>query len=289
MWILFAFGSAFFAGITAILAKIGVKDTDSNLLTALRTAVVFVFAWIIVLITGAWNTIEDVTPYTWIFLCASGITTGASWICYFRALQIGDINKVVPIDKSSVVLSILLGVIVLAEPISLATGICIALIAVGTLLMINKKSSAPNGASNNTASLIYAVLSAVFAALTALLSKIGITGIDSNLGTAVRTGVVLVMAWGIVFASGKHKLIKEISKKSMLFIFLSGLATGLSWLCYYRALQDGAMSVVVPIDKLSIVISVAFAYIVFKEKLSLKAFIGLILLVAGTLGMVFFK
>ena len=236
MWILFAFGSAFFAGITAILAKIGVKDTDSNLLTALRTAVVFVF------------------------LCASGITTGASWICYFRALQIGDINKVVPIDKSSVVLSILLGVIVLGEPISLATGICIALIAVGTLLMINKKSSAPNGASNSTASLIYAVLSAVFAALTALLSKIGITGIDSNLGTAVRTGVVLVMAWGIVFASGKHKLIKEISKKSMLFIFLSGLATGLSWLCYYRALQDGAMSVVVPIDKLSIVISVAFAY-----------------------------
>ena len=289
MWILFAFGSAFFAGITAILAKIGVKDTDSDLLTAMRTVVVFIFAWLMVLIIGSQNTIDSVTPKTWLFLCASGLTTGASWICYFKALQLGEVNKVVPIDKSSVVLSILLGVIILNEPISPVTGICIVLIAMGTFLMIDKKTSSGTEIKNNKAAIFFAALSAIFAGLTALLSKIGISGIESNLGTAIRTGVVLIMAWGIVFARGKHKLIKNLGKKSLLFIFLSGLATGLSWLCYYRALQDGPMSVVVPIDKLSIVVSVVFALIVFKEKLSLRSSLGLLLLVSGTLGMVFFR
>ena len=286
MWLLYAVGSSFFAGITAILVKIGVEDTDSHLLTALRTIVVLLFSWIMVFVVGSQGTISEVSPKTLLFLCASGITTGASWICYFHALQIGDVNKVVPIDKSSVVLTILLGVLFLGEPMSVSKGICVILIAAGPYLMIEKKQGTEEGKKKSKSAILYALLSAVFASLTALLSKIGIVGIESNLGTAIRTIIVLIMAWLIVVAGGKQKQIKDVSRKSWTFIILSGIATGLSWLCYYRALQDGPISVVLPIDKLSILISIAFAYIIFKERLTRKSGLGLAMIVAGTLGMV---
>ena len=286
MWLLYAVGSSFFAGITAILVKIGVEDTDSHLLTALRTIVVLIFSWIMVFVVGSQGTISEVSPKTLLFLCASGITTGASWICYFHALQIGDVNKVVPIDKSSVVLTILLGVLFLGEPMSVSKGICVILIAAGTYLMIEKKQGTEEGKKKSKSAILYALLSAVFASLTALLSKIGIVGIESNLGTAIRTIIVLIMAWLIVVAGGKQKQIKDVSRQSWTFIILSGIATGLSWLCYYRALQDGPISVVLPIDKLSILISIAFAYIIFKERLTRKSGLGLAMIVAGTLGMV---
>ena len=286
MWLLYAVGSSFFAGITAILVKIGVEDTDSHLLTALRTIVVLIFSWIMVFVVGSQGTISEVSPKTLLFLCASGITTGASWICYFHALQIGDVNKVVPIDKSSVVLTILLGVLFLGEPMSVSKGICVILIAAGTYLMIEKKQGTEEGKKKSKSAILYALLSAVFASLTALLSKIGIVGIASNLGTAIRTIIVLIMAWLIVVAGGKQKQIKDVSRKSWTFIILYGSATGLSWLCYYRALQDGPISVVLPIDKLSILISIAFAYIIFKERLTRKSGLGLAMIVAGTLGMV---
>ena len=286
MWLLYAVGSSFFAGITAILVKIGVEDTDSHLLTALRTIVVLIFSWIMVFVVGSQGTISEVSPKTLLFLCASGITTGASWICYFHALQIGDVNKVVPIDKSSVVLTILLGVLFLGEPMSVSKGICVILIAAGTYLMIEKKQGTEEGKKKSKSAILYALLSAVFASLTALLSKIGIVGIESNLGTAIRTIIVLIMAWLIVLAGGKQKQIRDVSRKSWTFIILSGIATGLSWLCYYRALQDGPISVVLPIDKLSILISIAFAYIIFKERLTRRSGLGLAMIVAGTLVMV---
>ena len=285
-WLLFAVGSSFFAGITAILVKIGVQDTDSHLLTALRTVVVLIFSWLMVFLVGSQGSIQDVSAKTMVFLCVSGVTTGASWICYFHALQIGDINKVVPIDKSSVVLTILLGVLFLGEPMNMLKAVCVILIAAGTYLMIEKKDTSKENSKNARSALIYAALSAIFASLTAILSKIGIVGIESNLGTAIRTIVVLIMAWMIVLAGGKQKQIKEITKKSWLFIVLSGIATGMSWLCYYRALQDGPVSVVLPIDKLSILVSIGFAYVVFGEKLTRKSATGLALIVAGTLGMV---
>ena len=285
MWLLFAVGSSFFAGITAILVKIGVQDTDSHLLTALRTVVVLIFSWLMVFLVGSQGSIQDVSAKTMVFLCVSGVTTGASWICYFHALQIGDINKVVPIDKSSVVLTILLGVLFLGEPMNMLKAVCVILIAAGTYLMIEKKDTSKENSKNARSALIYAALSAIFASLTAILSKIGIVGIESTLGTAIRTIVVLIMAWMIVLAGGKQKQIKEITKKSWLFIVLSGIATGMSWLCYYRALQDGPVSVVLPIDKLSILVSIGFAYVVFGEKLTRKSATGLALIVAGTLGM----
>ena len=287
MWLLYAIASSFFAGITAIIVKVGVENTNSNLLTALRTIVVLIFSWIMVFVVGSQGTIGDVSTKTLIFLCASGITTGASWICYFHALQIGNVNVVVPIDKSSVVLTIFLGVIFLGEEMNLVKFICVAGIAVGTYLMIEKKKvSVEEGQKKSKGAIFYAFMSALFASLTALLSKIGIVGIESNLGTAIRTIIVLIMAWIIVFYTGDYKGIRKISKKSWTFIVLSGIATGLSWLCYYRALQDGPISVVLPIDKLSTLVSIAFAYIVFKERLTKKSGLGLALIVAGTLGMV---
>jgi len=285
MWLVYAILSSFFAGITAILVKVGVENTNSNLLTALRTIVVLIFSWIMVFVVGTQGTIGEVSLKTLLFLCASGITTGASWICYFHALQIGNVNVVVPIDKSSVVLTIFLGVVFLHEPMNVMKFVCVAAIAAGTYLMI-EKVTAESGVKKKKGAVFYAFMSALFASLTALLSKIGIVGIESNLGTAIRTIIVLIMAWVIVFYTGSHKGIRDISKKSWIFIALSGIATGLSWLCYYRALQDGPISVVLPIDKLSTVVSIAFAYIVFKEKLTKKSATGLLLIVAGTLGMV---
>lgn len=282
MWIVFAFGSALFAGLTSILAKCGIKKTDSTVATAIRTIVVLFFSWLMVFIVGSEGEIGSITPHTLIFLVLSGLATGASWLCYFKALQLGDINKVVPIDKSSTVLTILLAAILLGEGITLYSGIGIALIAVGTFLMIEKKD-VKSDIPKNKRWIIYALGSAVFASLTAILGKIGISDVESNLGTAIRTGVVLVMSWIMVFITDKQNKIKVISKKELGFICLSGLATGGSWLCYYKALHDGPASVVVPIDKLSILVTILFSYIVFREKLSKKTAFGLVLTVGGTL------
>lgn len=284
MWILFAFGSAIFAGLTAILAKCGIRKTDSDAATAIRTIVVLIFSWIMVMITGSIGTIGSLSSKTWIFLVLSGIATGVSWLCYFKALQLGDVNKVVPIDKSSTILTIILAFIFLGEPITLVKGIAVVLIGVGTFMMIQTKETAHESEKPKGCSwLIYALLSTVFASLTAILGKVGIEGVESNLGTAIRTCVVLVMAWVVVFVKGKQHTIREIPKNELGFICLSGLATGGSWLCYYRALHDGMASVVVPIDKLSILVSIAFSYIVFRERLTKKAVVGLCLIVAGTL------
>ena len=285
MWIVYACGSALFAGLTSILAKCGIKTTDSNVATAIRTIVVLLFSWLMVLIVGSAGTITGLSGKTWLFLVLSGLATGASWLCYFKALQIGDVNKVVPIDKSSTVLTIVLALIFLKEGITWVKAIAIILIAAGTYLMIQKKETAEDDKPKSKAWLIYALLSAVFASLTAILGKVGIEGVESNLGTAIRTGVVLVMAWVVVFVTGKQNTIKQVEGKELGFICLSGLATGGSWLCYYKALQDGLASVVVPIDKLSILVTIAFSYIVFKEKLSKKAIAGLVLIVVGTLAM----
>lgn len=284
MWTLFAFGSALFAGLTAVLAKCGIRKTDSDVATAIRTIVVLLFSWLMVWIVGSAPTIATLSLKTWVFLILSGLATGASWLCYFRALQLGDVNKVVPIDKSSTILTILLALIFLGEPVSWVKGIAVVLIGAGTYLMIEKKA-VTGEKQEKRRWLLYAVLSAVFASLTSILGKIGIEGVESNLGTAIRTGVVLIMAWGIVFIKGKQHLLRQIPKSELGFICLSGLATGGSWLCYYKALQDGLASVVVPIDKLSILVSIGFSAVVFKERLSKKAAVGLALIVGGTLMM----
>lgn len=286
MWIVFAFGAALFAGLTSILAKCGIKNTDSNVATALRTIVVLIFSWIMVFISGSQSTLTSINTKTLVFLILSGIATGASWLCYFKALQIGDVNKVTPIDKSSTILTMIMAFILLGEEITLIKTIAMVLIATGTYLMIAKKENVKIEKKNN-AWLIYALGSAIFASLTSILGKIGIEGIDSTLGTAIRTIVVLIMAWIVVFVTKKQNTIRNIDKSSWIFLFLSGLATGGSWLCYYRALQTGPASVVVPIDKLSILVTIAFSYIVFKEKLNKKSALGLLLIVMGTLSLLF--
>ena len=282
MWIMYATGSAFFAGITSVLAKCGISKTDSDVATAIRTIVVLVFSWVMTLITGTLSGITEISEKTLLFLVLSGIATGASWLCYFKALQIGDVNKVVPIDKSSTILTILLACIFFHEGLSLFKLVCVCLIGLGTMLMINRKEDVKSN-SLDKSWLIYAILSAVFASL--ILGKIGISGIDSNLGTAIRTSVVLVMAWLMVFVKNKQSEIISIDIKELLFIVLSGFATGASWLCFYRALQDGPASIVVPIDKLSILVTIGFSRVVFHEKLSRKALLGLILITVGTVTM----
>lgn len=286
MWLIFAFGSAFFSGLTSILAKCGIEKTDSTVATAIRTIIVFFFSWLIAFLVGSQSTITDLSFKTWIFLILSGMATGASWICYFKALQIGDVNKVVPIDKSSTILSMILAFIFLHETFTYINGIAIILIAIGTYLMITKGKNIVLKNTQNKSWFIYAVLSAVFASLTSILGKIGIEGVESNLGTAIRTSVVLIMAWLIVIATKKQSKVYSISKRELLFISLSGVVTGGAWLCYYKALQDGLASVVVPIDKLSILVTIVFSYIVFKEKISKKSGFGLVLILLGTLLMV---
>lgn len=287
MWILLAVLSAVFAGVTSILAKCGIRDTDSDVVTALRTGVVLVFAWIMVFVVGAQGGIRDISPQSFLFLILSGLATGASWLCYFRALSLGDVNKVVPIDKSSTILTVLFAILILGETNHLAVRLTgIVLIGIGTLLMIEKKQSDRSAQGNSY--LIYAVLSAVFAALTSILAKLGIEGVDSNLATAIRTCVVLVMAWAIVFGRKKQGFVKQVGKRELGFIVLSGIATGASWLCYYSAISLGVVSIVVPIDKLSILVSIGFSALVFHERLTKKAALGLGLIVIGTLGMAVF-
>lgn len=282
MWLLYAAGSAFFAGVTAVLAKCGIRRTDSTVATALRTCVVLVMAWVMVPVSGQWQGLYTLSGQTLLFLVLSGLCTGASWLCYFKALQIGDINRVVPVDKTSTVLTILLALIFLGEGITLLKTAAMALILAGTWLMIEKKQSR-EPASAGRGWFWYAAGSAVFASLTSILGKVGVTDIGSNLGTAIRTTVVLILAWGMVFVTGKGKEVCTVPRRELAFLGLSGLATGASWLCYYRALQDGPASVVAPVDKLSILVTVAFSFLVFGEKLSRKAVLGLALNVAGTL------
>lgn len=290
MWILLAFASAFFAGLTSILAKCGIKRTPSETATAIRTGVVLVFAWIMVFIVGSQSTITDISVKSWVFLILSGLATGGSWLCYFRALSLGDVNKVVPIDKSSTVLTMLLAFILFpdTEKLTAVKAVAMVLIAVGTYMMIEKKKQEANGAEGKRSNsyLIWALASALFASLTSILGKMGIDGVESNLGTAIRTAVVLLMAWTVVLVTGKAGTVKAIPRRELGFICLSGLATGASWLCFYRALQDGLASVVVPIDKLSILVSIGFSRVVFKERLSRKAAVGLAIIVVGTLMMV---
>lgn len=281
-WIIFAAGSAIFAGLTAILAKIGVANTDSNVATAVRTVVVIVFAWAMVFIVGSQSAITTISGRTLIFLILSGMATGASWLCYFRALQIGEVNKVTPVDKSSTILTMILAWIFLGENVNFASIFAVVVIGIGTYAMIEKKPVEGKNANGYTW-LIYAGLSAVFAALTAILGKIGIESIESTLGTAIRTIVVLIMAWMMVFITGKQRTITAIDRKSWTFLILSGFATGGSWLCYYRALQTGPASIVVPIDKLSIVVTILFSFLFLKEKLSARSFTGLVMITGGTL------
>ena len=281
MWVLFAFLSAIFAGMTSILAKCGIKKTDSNVATFIRTLVVLPLSLLMALIVNPNFSLGAVSSKTLVFLILSGLSTGASWLCYFRALSKGDINKVVPIDKSSTVLTIILAVVFLGERVTVYKTLGVVFIAIGTLLMIEKKDTEKK--SEGEGWLIYALLSAFFASLTTILGKIGIEGVESNLGTAIRTAVVIVMSFIMVAFTGKTEEIKKIDKKELGFILLSGLSTGASWLCYYKALQDGEAGIVVPIDKLSILVTIAFSYIVFKERLSKKAMLGLVMIVFGTL------
>ncbi len=283
MWIIYAFASAFFAGVTSILAKCGIRKTDSNVATAIRTIVVLLFSWVMVFLVSSQATLSKLTGESLLYLVLSGLATGASWLCYFKALQLGDVNKVVPVDKSSTVLTILLAFFLLHEEITWQKAVGVAAIAVGTYLMIQKKEGSVQKSGKGW--FLYAVLSAVFASLTAILGKLGIAEVESNLGTAIRTGVVLIMAWVVVFATGNGPAVKKVPKNELIFICLSGLATGASWLCYYKALQDGLASVVVPIDKLSILVTIAFSYFALHERLSKKALLGLVLIVAGTLAM----
>lgn len=274
----------FFAGITSILAKCGLSKTDSDVATALRTLVVLVFAWVMVAVVGSAPTISSITPWSWLFLALSGLATGGSWICYFKALSLGDVNKVVPIDKSSTIMAVLLAIVLFGETSHLAVKLIgTAVIAAGTFMMIEKKQSEADQQSR--AWLVYALLSAVFAALTSVLAKVGIDGVESNLATAIRTCFVLVMAWAIVVGKGKLSDVRHVDGKELGFLVASGIATGASWLFFYYAIQMGQVSVVVQIDKLSILISIAFAWIVFKERLTKRSAAGLALIVAGTLAM----
>ena len=288
MWIAAAVLSAFFAGITSILAKCGIRHTDSDVATALRTVVVLAFSWLMVLVAGSAGSLSSLSGRSLLFLILSGLATGASWICYFKALSIGDVNKVVPVDKSSTVLPVLLAILVFHETANLPVKLAgTALLLVGALLMVERKPSA-SSASQGLSWLPWAVGSAVFAALTSILAKVGISGVESNLGTAIRTGVVLVMAWGIVFLRGKQHQVRTIDRREAGFIALSGVATGSSWLCYYYAIQHGVVSVVVPIDKMSILVSVGFSRVFLGERLSRRAALGLGLMAAGALAMAIF-
>ena len=281
LWLGFALGSAFFAGITAVLAKVGMKNVNSTLATAIRTVVVLVFSWWMVFLVGSQAEITRLSGRTLFYLVLSGLSTGASWLCYFRALQLGDVNKVAPIDKSSTVLTILLAFLLLGEPVSAPQIVGVLGIGIGTLLMISRKETDAEGKPDGRW-LLFACLSALFASLTSIFGKIGVEGVESNLGTAIRTVVVLGMAWLMVFVTGQQKGIRRIGRRDWLFLLLSGLSTGLSWLCYYRALQDGPASVVVPVDKLSILVTIVFSRLILHEKLSRRAAVGLALLVLGT-------
>ncbi len=284
MWVILAIGSAFFAGVSSILAKCGIRKTPSEVATAIRTAIVIVMSVIMTLIVGSLNDIGNIDTKTWIFLILSGLATGASWLCFFKALELGDVNKVIPVDKTSTVLTLIFSFLVFQETVTWVKIVSVVAIGAGTFLMIERKQ-ADEQRRGSKWWLLFACLSAVFASLTSILGKIGIDGVESNLGTLIRTIVVLLMSWIVVFVTGKTKNVGEISKRDLLFIVFSGIATGASWLCYYKALKDGVVSVVVSVDKLSMLVTIAFSFFALKEKLTVKALIGLVLILAGTLAL----
>ncbi|MFN8172599.1 MAG: EamA family transporter [Candidatus Nanopelagicales bacterium] len=286
VWIAYALASALFAGAVAVLAKAGIRHTPSNLATAIRTLVVLVLAWAVVLVVGSQSTLDSLSGRTWLFLVLSGLATGGAWLCYFRALQLGSVNPVVAVDKSSIVLTVVLAIALFGETQDLLLrAVGIAAIAVGTYLMVRWQ---PPGQSARTgwAWLAYAVGSAVFASLTTILAKVGMEGVESNLGTAIRTVVVLVLAWGIVLVTGEHRQLRGLRRREVLLLIVSGLATGASWLCFFRALQSGPVSGVVPLDRLSVVVTAVLAYVAFRERLTRLGLVGLALIVAGTIAMV---
>lgn len=279
MWILFAVGSAFFAGATSVLAKAGIKSVSSDFATAFRTGVVLIFSWLMVFVVGCQNAVSTITPRALVFLTLSGAATGLSWLCYFKALSIGNLSKVVAVDKSSTFLTILLALIFFREPFHWLTGLGIAVMIAGTALML-EKGDAKKGEKGW---LFYAAGSAVFAALQSILGKVGVQDMDSTLATALRTVVVLVFAWAIVLGKKEGGDWKKMTRRDAVLLVLSGITTGASWLCYYRALQTGRASVVVPIDKCSMLFAVALSAIFLKEKQTRRSLLALALVVAGTL------
>lgn len=279
MWILFAVGSAFFAGATSVLAKAGIKSVSSDFATAFRTGVVLIFSWLLVFVVGCQNAVSTITPRALVFLALSGAATGLSWLCYFKALSIGNLSKVVAVDKSSTFLTILLALIFFREPFHWLTGLGIAVMIAGTALML-EKGDAKKGEKGW---LFYAAGSAVFAALQSILGKVGVQDMDSTLATALRTVVVLIFAWAIVLGKKEGGDWKKMTRRDAVLLVLSGITTGASWLCYYRALQSGRASVVVPIDKCSMLFAVALSAIFLKEKQTRRSLLALALVVAGTL------
>lgn len=279
MWILFAVGSAFFAGATSVLAKAGIKSVSSDFATAFRTGVVLIFSWLMVFVVGCQNAVSTITPRALVFLALSGAATGLSWLCYFKALSIGNLSKVVAVDKSSTFLTILLALIFFREPFHWLTGLGIAVMIAGTALML-EKGDAKKG---ERGWLFYAAGSAVFAALQSILGKVGVQDMDSTLATALRTVVVLIFAWAIVLGKNEGGDWKKMTRRDAVLLVLSGITTGASWLCYYRALQTGRASVVVPIDKCSMLFAVALSAIFLKEKQTRRSLLALALVVAGTL------
>ncbi len=282
MWVVMALLSALFAGLTAILSKMSVRSMDSTVATAIRTTVVLAFAWLLAWMEGLCPRLSGLPARAYVFLALSGLCTGGSWLCYFHALKLGPVSRVAAVDKSSTVLTMLLAWVLLGEPLTWLKGLCILLIGLGTLMMLQPAQGEAERPAGSAGWLAYAALSALFAAMTAILAKIGIENVPSDLATALRTTVVLIMAWGMVAIGGKREQLRKVERGDLRFLLLSGVATGLSWLCYYRALQEGPASVVVPLDKLSIVITVAFSRIALKERLGRRALAGLLLLVAGT-------
>lgn len=284
MWVAFALGSALFAGLVAILAKIGIRSTPSNLATAIRTIVVLVFAWSLVIVVGSAPGLGRLDGRTLVLLVLSGIATGGSWLCFFRALQVGPVTPVVAVDRSSIVLTVLLGIAVFGETANLGIRLLgIAVIGVGTLLMVLTPSSGGAAHAADRSWIGYAVLSAVFAAVTTLLAKAGLADVDANLATAIRTVVLVAMAWIVVLVSGELRAIRGIPRRDLLFLMLSGIATGASWLCFFQALQTGPVSVVVPIDKLSIVVTTVLAFLILRERTTRWGLVGLLLIVGGTM------
>lgn len=279
MWILFAVGSAFFAGATSVLAKAGIKSVSSDFATAFRTGVVLIFSWLMVFVVGCQNAVSTITPRALVFLALSGAATGLSWLCYFKALSIGNLSKVVAVDKSSTFLTILLALIFFREPFHWLTGLGIAVMIAGTALVL-EKGDAKKG---ERGWLFYAAGSAVFAALQSILGKVGVQDMDSTLATALRTMVVLIFAWAIVLGKKEGGDWKKMTRRDAVLLVLSGITTGASWLCYYRALQTGRASVVVPIDKCSMLFAVALSAIFLKEKQTRRSLLALALVVAGTL------
>ena len=278
MYIIYALLASVFSGLTSVFAKTGIKNIDSLLATFLRTIVISLFLFLIVIWKENLNEIFLLDKKTILFLILSGISNTLLWICYFKALDLGTVSKVTPVDKTSIVLTLILSSLFLNEKITTIKIISIVLILSGTFLTIKKESKG----SKDNKWIIYAILTAVFTSTTTVLSKIGIESTNTTLITFLRTIVVLIILTTITLFKKKYKSIKDIEKRSWLFIILSGLSTSLSWLFYFKALALGEASIVFPIEKLSLVVSILISIIFLKEKVNKKQIIGIIIIVIGT-------